>query len=123
MFFDYVFYKCCQLYEKNGQNGPELFGLNVLSLLQFFNLISIIGFFFQLFNFHPEINRGWYFVPIIGIPILNGRRYNKINYTDLKEKWNNIDKVTKRKKNMYLRLYIFLTIAFFILGAVMRMTS
>lgn len=110
-FFDYVYYKCCQLYDKNGEReGAGISGLILLSTFQMLNLIFISGLIFQTFHYYSTFNISWLLVFIFILPILNGMRYNKLNYGVLKKRWESENIITKKKKETAVIIYALVSI-------------
>jgi hypothetical protein len=113
-FFDYVYYKSCQFYDKHGEgSGAGISGLAFLSLIQFLNLLSVVTVFWLIFPYEFILTTGdkilGAFVYIV-IIFINGIRYNKLNYDILKERWDNEDKKNQRKKQIGVISYILITI-------------
>ena len=110
-FFDYVYYKLCQFYDRSKKgSGAGLSGLASLSLLQLLNLISILALLFQLSHYYIYINKSWFVIPAFALIVLNGIRYNKLNYAVLRERWKNENEITKKKSKRYVFMYVTSTI-------------
>ena len=123
-FFDYVYYKCCQFYDRGNKiKSTGISGLALLSLFQFFNLISIFASSLKLVHYNSTINKFWFVIPAVVLMILNGIRYNKTNYPDLKERWKNENEIIKKKKSAFVLLYIIATVFFALAVIVWRSTA
>jgi hypothetical protein len=110
-FFDYVYYKCCQFYEKDEKAGAGISGLVLLSVFQCFNIISISAILAQFFHYTGTPNTKWLGIPMyLLVMILNCIRYNKTNYPDLKEKLKNETETTTRKKFRLVFLYMIVSV-------------
>jgi hypothetical protein len=110
-FFDYVYYKCCQFYDRNGEgSGAGISGLALLSVFQILNLISIMAAIFQIFHYYININKFWFAVPFLALLILNGIRYNKLNYGVLSERWRSEDAIKMNKNETGVTIYMVSTV-------------
>ena len=116
-FFDYLYYRICKFYYKNGGSNPKITALVILALIHFFNLLSLLAIVRWIIDIKIEINK-LYAIPIILlILVIDGLRYNKYNYDVLNNKWAD-EKLGKKIKKGYLVIsYVFFSIiACFILG-------
>jgi hypothetical protein len=122
-FFDYVYYKSCQFYYANGEgDGAGISGLAFLSLIQYLNLISIIAILWLIFPYKFVFTGGAKVITaliFIIIVVVNGFRYNKMNYNTLRERWDNEDKKIKRKKEIRVIFYILITVII-VIGLIFR---
>lgn len=123
-FFDYVYYKCCQFYYKNGEeNGYKISGLALLSLFQLLNIALIIILVFQWFHYWANINKMLFAIPVFILLLLNGFRYNKLNYDVLKEKWENESATTSKKREVGVLLYMVLSVILVIAVIIWRLNT
>ncbi len=97
-FFDYVYYRVCKFYDNHGERSPGISGLVVISLMYYFN-ISIVLDSISIF-LQKKLNTGILLVLVIFALLLlvNGFRYNRLNYQVLKNIWCNEDNNAMKKK-------------------------
>ena len=110
-FFDYVFYKVCNAYSKTSDSRPEGSAFCVVSLLKGLNILTLL-FFFEIIT-RNKFSVTKYSVAglMILLLVLNYIRYiNKENrtYKSLTEKW--ADETKKKRKGILIVFYIILTI-------------
>ena len=108
-FFDYFFYRASVFYDTGKDNGPAIAGLFILSLMQFFNLLSIecLIEIIRLKKF--EIPKVAVVLVIILLSVINGIRYNKLSYDLLKKRWDNESEKQKKKRGVFVLLYLLLS--------------
>jgi hypothetical protein len=111
LFFDYVFYKSCNLYAKKNPDGAGLSGLSVLVLMHVFNLLSILFLVSIILENKRFINKFLVLALFVFLFIVNGIRYNKITYVSLKERWDCEDKNRKNKRQALVLIYIIGSVA------------
>ena len=94
-FFDYLYYKSCNLYAKRNPEGAGISGLSVVALFQMFNLSTVFFLFNIILDKNIHVNKLLIVAVCALLLVLNGIRYNKLTYAILKERWDNEGK--KRK--------------------------
>ncbi len=108
-FFDYFYYRACKFYEEHRGTGPRFSGLFAIATMQMFNILSLI----YLFCFIKKIRYVSYW-PILLITLivllLDGFRYNKVNYDVLKAKWKNENQSKLKKLDIAVLLYFIFTL-------------
>src|SRR5260221_12513490 len=104
--FDYLYYRFCKFYYSNGDSGARISSLAVISLLQFFNIFTV--FILVSLLFHKDfLTKKLYIVFIcVALIIINGFRYNRLDYDLLNKKWSKEDDVKKKKKTILLAIYV-----------------
>jgi len=105
-FFDYLYYKSCNLYAKRNPEGAGLSALPVVALFQMFNLSTVFFLFNIILEKNIPVNKLWIVASCALLLVLNGIRYNKLTYAILKERWDNEEENKKIKKQLLLLLYI-----------------
>ena len=105
-FFDYLYYKSCNLYAKRNPEGAGISGLCVVALFQMFNLSAVFFLFNIILDKNIPVSKLLILAGCILLLILNGIRYNKVTYAVLKEKWDYEEENKKIKKQLLLLLYI-----------------
>ena len=109
-FFDYVYYRTCIFYEKSGEKKSyRISALVLLSALHVLNLFFLFQLIFTFLNYLPNINKYIAIIPYAAFLILNGVRYNKLNYDVLRERWANEDVKSYQKKGVGVVLYMLLS--------------
>lgn len=121
-FFDYVYYKSCRLYAKNDKDGAGLSGLVVIAVLQMFNLMTILLLISIILERKLLANKLFILGLYILLLLLNGIRYNKLNYPVLKETWDN-EQESKKIKNQLLVLFYVSGSAILFIGLVIYVGS
>lgn len=119
--FDYVYYSIAYLYGKvwGYETQKEFVGILFLSLIQFFNVVAILGFIkyslFELVGLNPLLVT---FTGSFVFAILNTIRYKKVvTYMELSKKWNE-----EKRRNVFMKkagviFYIVLTFVLTIYSA------
>ena len=112
-FFDYLFYRACKFYDKGKDQSTAMTGaLVILVLMQVFNLLSVFSILQIIIHKKYDVHKLLIVVGIFLLLIVNGIRYNKLDYAFFKGKWDNNDGMKKRGN--FLILYLLLsTILFF----------
>jgi hypothetical protein len=104
--FDYLYYRFCKFYYSNGDRGARISSLAVISLFQLFNIFTVF-ILISLFFYKDFLTKKSYIAFIcVALIIINGFRYNRLDYDLLNEKWGKEDDVKKRKKTILLAIYI-----------------
>jgi len=62
---------------------------------------------FAWLNYWPNINKYIGIIPYVAFLILDGLRYNKLNYNVLKRRWLNEDAKSYKRKGVGVVLYSF----------------
>lgn len=110
-FFDYVYYRACSYYNRNGeQNNFKISGLVLLSAIYVMNLIFLFDLISILFQFWLNVNKYLIVIAYFILIILNGVRYNKISYDILNKKWSEEDLKTQKRIEAAILWYIILSI-------------
>lgn len=108
-FFDYVYYRICHLYYKTQESNPRIVGLIIIALMQSFNFISLFCIICILYQQKLNSTKAIILISGIIILILDGFRYNKLNYDVLKEKWKNENTSAQAIKGGIVLCYIILS--------------
>ncbi|AXP80839.1 hypothetical protein CJ739_1753 [Mariniflexile rhizosphaerae] len=125
-FFDYVYYRSYSLYKNIlGDSTPMLYALCVVSLMQQFNVFTMLYFAYVYLDLNMNINKYVLYASFLVFIIPNYLRYSKFSYEQMDEKWRNVSKNKKIRGTIFMVLYIILsTIAIIttaiILGKVKR---
>jgi hypothetical protein len=111
-FFNYFFYRICGLLinTKLDEEHPEITARGFISLFQFFNAVSLVYLF-------TKIVISIQIVLFISLPIYFFNLFFFLTRTKLKgfsEKWALESKSIKRKKGLFIILYIILSLVIFI---------
>ena len=110
-FFDYVYYRTCIFYNKSGEKKSyRISGLVLLSVLQVLNLLFLFQLTFTFLNYWPSVNKYIAVILYVVFLILDGIRYNKLNYDVLRKRWANEDAETYQRKGVWVVLYILLSV-------------
>jgi len=119
--FDYVYYSIAYLYSNRWgyKVQKEFIGVSILSLIQFLNIVTLIGFFnislFELTELNPLLITFSSFFIII---ILNIIRYKKIiTYSELSNKWDIENNNSIFIKKAGVILYLILTCVLLFISA------
>jgi|GEM_PF-2522279 len=108
-FFDYVQYRVCEFHSSHKGSNPEISGICVVSMMQYFNLFSVYEIFCIVQQKKYHFNKFLLLLPIILLLVINIRRYSKFDYSLLKEKWSEFDGKQKTKKSLSVLAYITLS--------------
>ncbi|HEY2347797.1 MAG TPA: hypothetical protein VGH64_02215 [Puia sp.] len=87
-FFDNVFYHICRVYTNKKDNSPEASGVIILSLVQTFNIFTLLILYSFYFNNKSVVNKPLAVILVTGLCVLNYIRYiykDSRNYSVLKE--------------------------------------
>jgi hypothetical protein len=110
-FFDYVYYRVCVFYDKNKDSSPGVSALLVVCLLQFFNISTILLLIQIAVTKRINISSLLVVSCIVMLLVVNGFRYNKLNYQVLRGRLANTSAVRKRRKESYVALYLIISTA------------
>lgn len=91
-FFDYIFYRVCRAYLRASENGAEGSAFAVVSLVQTFNIISIIMLIGMIIHKKSVLNKGVGLFILFSLYLINYIRYiykSNNNYQILKTRWEN----------------------------------
>jgi hypothetical protein len=113
-FYDYMYYSFCRYYYKNKDDSARFTGLGTLCIIQTITLFEISA----LFKLDKKLDFNETVVGLITyflLIIINGIRYNRLNYDVLSERWNDEGEGTKEQKVISIRAYIVITIIVFII--------
>lgn len=108
-FFDYTYYRVCKAYYKTKDSNPRIAGLCIITLMHFFNILSVFCLFCISIQKKIYINKILALFVILILMILNGIRYNKLHYGILQEKWQNENADIQTKKGVMVLAYILLS--------------
>ncbi len=111
-FLNYTYYNICRFYDNNGASNAKITAVIVIALIQYLNLYAIFLLINLILNTTLHLGKLLIFILYTLAVILNGIRYNKFNYDILKERWDNEDKRQRKKKVMFVILYIVLSSLF-----------
>ena len=96
--FDYIFYRLYKFYIGQGSSITHTYAAGLVSILQFFTILSVVGVFslileFEVFNKYQSI-----FI-IVPLMILNWYRYERdFDIEKYESRWGNEPKTERRKK-------------------------
>lgn len=122
-FFDYLFYCACRFYDKGKDQSTAMTGgLAILVLMQVFNLFSVFCILQIIIHKKYVVNKVVIVVGIFLLIILNGIRYNRLDYAFFKEKWHHSYGMKKRQ-NLLILYMVFSTILFFGLAIYLGTTN
>ena len=95
--FDYIFYRAYRFYNKR-DGTPAIYASGILSVMQFFSLLSALAIFRLIVNF--PIPQKYFIIPIVMILIgINWYRYERnFDIKKLDEKWSKEGVTQKRWK-------------------------
>jgi hypothetical protein len=112
-FFDYTYYWACQYYYRQDKDNARWLAIFLMSGLYCFNIFSLIWAvqLFYIQNF--QCNKVAGFVLFIAIVVLNVIRYKTNTYDVLKERWKDEETSRKKRKQIQVLLYVFLSFALF----------
>ncbi len=105
-FFDYVFYSICKLYMRAKDDSPEFSAICVMTLFYVLNAISIFFIFVISLGYKVTTDTWMAILACIFFFALNFLRYNRISYHTLHEKWKNESNSIKRKKRIFVLIYL-----------------
>ena len=101
-FFDYFYYRAYNYYKKRGFTTPQISALCIVSLMQLFNLLTILFFIYLFLSRKFDVNKYLIGGFALLLLILNGIRYNTLNLNDLVPKWEVIDQTPKKINTIVL---------------------
>lgn len=108
VFFDYVYYRICMFYDKY-EKAAETSGLLVLTLMYAFNIFSISSIFEIILRRKFNPGKLSIVVFLATLLVLNGMRYNKIDFASLKEKWKDENTFTRIRRGRGVLVYIIIS--------------
>ncbi|MBL7876255.1 MAG: hypothetical protein JNL53_11365 [Cyclobacteriaceae bacterium] len=117
--FDYIFYRVYKAYKKR-DDTPAIYASAVLSVMQFFSLLSILAIIRLLIDF--PIPQKYFILPIILILIgINWFRYERgFDVKKLEEKWCEEDSSQRKLRGWLLVVSLIFLILFPILIGVLK---
>jgi hypothetical protein len=107
--FDYVYYRICRWYMNQNDSSPGITALIIISLLQFVNAFSLFILLCLALKIHPTLSRVVPVISTITLLVLNGFRYNSLNYEVLSNRWANEDTLQGKRNGNKVRLYVLLS--------------
>jgi hypothetical protein len=107
--FDYVYYRICRWYMNQNDSSPGITALIIISLLQFVNAFSLFILLCLALKIHPTLSRVVPVISTITLLVLNGFRYNSLNYEVLSNRWVNEDTLQGKRNGNKVRLYVLLS--------------
>src|SRR5580698_536640 len=122
-FFDNVYYRVCKKYKGTKDDSPEGAEVVVLSLMQCLNIFFIGGLFVQVFHLNVTLNKFTVVAFLILIIIINGIRYDKLNYDVLSERLKGEEQAVASMKANLATIYIFATILSVIFLLILRASA
>jgi hypothetical protein len=115
--FDYVYYRVYHIYKiKWKDSTPGAYATSLVTLLQSL-LFAVIPIFVHsaIIDTKVELDKKYFIGIFIVFFIFNYLRYFKVtNYKNLANKWDNEEKVKRRKKGVYVVLFIIITLITFL---------
>lgn len=112
-FFDYLYYATCQFYNK--YEGPKSnFGVSALIIVALAQGMNLSAIFFGICLIAQKkfaISKILVGFLAILLLIVNGFRYNRLNYQVLDKRWGDEDKGKKDKKRKLFFIYVVFSIA------------
>lgn len=117
--FDYIFYRVYKTYQKR-DNNPEIYASGILSVIQFFTLLSFLAIIRMVYDF-PIPNK-YLILPLIVLLIgINWFRYERnLNIEELDSRWKEEDPTQTRKKGWLIILYVVVSILFPIMYGILK---
>lgn len=109
-FFDYVYYCLCKFYYKIRGEGAGISALAVIALIQFVNLLLLIFLYDLISHTKFKFDKVIAVLVYIILLILNGIRYNKLNYAVLSDKLK--DEQSRRKKVNETLVILYIVLSF-----------
>ena len=111
--FDYVFFRIYQFWLDQKDVAPETKGFLILSLMQSFTILDLLGLI-QQFTGYDKIISKLTFVPVgIGIMIINYFRYeHNFDSSDWTDRWCNESRQARSRKGWLIALYLLLVLLF-----------
>ena len=74
-FFDNIFYYVSKMYKRTISTNPEIMGICILSLMQFFNIFTLLMLYSHSSTYKINISKPFILVLICGLIIFNYIRY------------------------------------------------
>ena len=103
-FFDYVYYRSSKFYFDNKGTNSKISGLCIIVIMHLFN-ISILFFLYCIVSkTKPFISKSIIIFLLVFFFLLDGIRYNKLNYNILSDRWK--DELHANKRGTLVLLYI-----------------
>ena len=103
-FFDYVYYRSSKFYFDNKGTSSKISGLCVIVLMHVFNVGILFFLYCAISKTKPLIRVPIILFTLIFFFLLDGVRYNKLNYEILFDKWKN--EPYPHKKGALVIIYI-----------------
>lgn len=103
--FDYIYYRIYRFCVKQGDNLPETKATAVLSVMQFFTLLSAAAFLTFVVTIEP-FNKYYTLVVMIPLYIINWYRYERsVAIDEFDAKWKNENPSEKKRRGWLLVIY------------------
>lgn len=117
--FDYIFYRVYKAYQKR-DDTPAIYASGVLSVMQFFSLLSILAIIRLLIDF--PIPQKYFILPIILLLIgINWFRYERdFDFKKLEAKWGEENSSQRKRRGWLLVISLISLILFPILIGVLK---
>jgi hypothetical protein len=117
--FDYIFYRVYKFYQKR-DSTPAIYASAVLSLMQFFSLLSILAIVRLFYDF--PIPQKYFIIPIILILIgINWFRYERdFDFKKLEGRWREENCRQRRQKGWLIVVSLITIVLFPILIGVLK---
>ncbi len=114
--FDYIYYRVYHVYKiKWNDNSPGAYATSLVTLLQSLLFVVMPVLIYSAFS-GIEIGLGkiYYIGVFIVFFVFNYFRYYKVtNYKNLAKKWNEEEKDKRKKRGIYIILFIIITLLMF----------
>jgi hypothetical protein len=117
--FDYIFYRVFKFYQKR-DGTPQIYASGVLSVIQFFVLLSALAAIRLFINF--PIPQKYFVIPVIFVLIgVNWMRYERnLDFKKFEERWGNEEIERKKTRGWLIVISLILSISFPILIGVLK---
>ncbi len=117
--FDYIFYRVYKFYQKR-DGTPAIYASGVLTLMQFFLLLSILAAIRLIIDF--PIPQKYFNIPIIILLLgINWYRYEReFDIRKLESKWGKEDSTIRKRRGLLLVVSLISLILFPILIGVLK---
>ena len=117
--FDYIFYRVYRAYKKRDSN-PEIYATNVLALMEFFFLLSILAIIRLFFDF-PIPNKLYIIPGVLLIIVLTWYKYGfNVDVKKLEADWGEEDKEQRRLRGWLIIISLVGFILFPILIGILK---
>lgn len=109
--FEYIFYRVYKLYQRR-DSSPEIYASGVLSVMQFFTLLSLLAIVRMIFDF--PIPSKYFIIPVlIALIAINWYKFEyRLDFEKLDNQWGNEDIILKRKRGWLILGYLIFCIVF-----------